>query len=428
MEENLGEKFLDDYSLPFLYTQKMSIKQQLDCICRIFINAKKALGFFCKINYNNSKETLPVLITNNSTLNENDIKPNKNIKVSFYENEKIEYKVIKIGKKILVYTNEKYDTTIIEINKEKDEINNYLELDSDLFRLDSNGFYFGKPIYILNYPEKKSPLVSYGIIEKEENMKSYEIIHNCCSEKNNFGGPILSLREQKVLGINNGGKKSKSNKGCFLKYPIRDFISLIINKKKIIKKNEIEMEIQINEKDKNQKIHFLDNTKDNKYLKELNQSNVELFINEKKFVYQKFFYPEKEGIYSIKLKLSIDIKDCSYMFASCENLIYINLSSFNTKKVTNMAYMFSECHNLNSIDLFLFDTKNVNSMEGMFYNCEILTAIYLSFLDTKQVNNSILLEITLLNRLLYNILVIKYLKHKIKIIPIKIMENKENLS
>ena len=128
-------------------------------------------------------------------------------------------------------------------------------------------------------------------------MKSYEIIHNCCSEKNNYGGPILSLGKQKVLGINNGGTKSKSNKGCFLKYPIKDFISLIINKKNIIKKNEIEMKIQINEEDKNQKIHFLDNTKDNKYLKELNQSNVELFINEKKF-FTKNFFAQKKRVYT----------------------------------------------------------------------------------------------------------------------------------
>jgi hypothetical protein len=58
-------------------------------------------------------------------------------------------------------------------------------------------------------------------------------------------------------------------------------------------------------------IFFLDNTNDieentckNHYhdnLKELNAQNIDLFINDNKQNYEKFFKPDKEGVYKIKL-------------------------------------------------------------------------------------------------------------------------------
>ena len=38
---------------------------------------------------------------------------------------------------------------------------------------------------------------------------------------------------------------------------------------------------------------------DKNSLKDLNESNIELYINSKKNKYQKYFKPEKEGIYQI---------------------------------------------------------------------------------------------------------------------------------
>ena len=45
------------------------------------------------------------------------------------------------------------------------------------------------------------------------------------------------------------------------------------------------------------------------------------------------------------------------MFFGCSNLTNIDLSSFDTKNVTNMSYMLSYCSNLTNIDLSSFDTK-----------------------------------------------------------------------
>ena len=44
------------------------------------------------------------------------------------------------------------------------------------------------------------------------------------------------------------------------------------------------------------------------------------------------------------------------MFYFCENLNSIDLSSFDTKKVTNMSDMFRNCENLQNLDLSSFDT------------------------------------------------------------------------
>ena len=38
------------------------------------------------------------------------------------------------------------------------------------------------------------------------------------------------------------------------------------------------------------------------------------------------------------------------MFDGCENLLYVDLSSFDTKNVTDLSYMFNGCINLEEID------------------------------------------------------------------------------
>ena len=165
------------------------------------------------------------------------------------------------------------------------------------------------------------------------------------------------------------------------------------------KNNVINMTLRINLDDINKDIYFLDNTHD-KYLidgkevyhnhdnlKELNESNVELYINNEKMKYKKYFNPEKEGPYEIKLIIKIDIKDCSYMFCDCNKITNLDLSSFDTKNVTNMSYMFSGCKNITNLDLSLFDTKNVTKMNHMFIGCTNISNLDLSSFDTKNVTD-----------------------------------------
>ena len=66
------------------------------------------------------------------------------------------------------------------------------------------------------------------------------------------------------------------------------------------------------------------------------------------------------------------------IFCRCEALTQLDISSFNTSQVTNMCYMFSYCSNLASLDLSSFNISKVNDIEEMFYDCKKLTAIYIS--------------------------------------------------
>ena len=78
-----------------------------------------------------------------------------------------------------------------------------------------------------------------------------------------------------------------------------------------------------------------------------------------------------------------------FMFSSCSSLTSLDVTYFNTAKVTNMSYMFSSCLSLTSLYLTNFNTANVTNMSRMFENCRALTTIYASskFVTTK-VSNS----------------------------------------
>jgi surface protein len=66
------------------------------------------------------------------------------------------------------------------------------------------------------------------------------------------------------------------------------------------------------------------------------------------------------------------------MFNNCSGLTSLNLSNFDTSKVTTMSEMFYSCRGLTSLDLSKFDTTNVTSMSSMFHSCSGLTTIYVS--------------------------------------------------
>ena len=209
--------------------------------------------------------------------------------------------------------------------------------------------------------------------------------------------------------------------------PIIKDVYTIAKSNNIILNNEILLTININKDDIGKQIYFLDNTeyKDDFGIKhkhynlmEMNEENTELYINDFKYKFKKYFIPEKEGLYTIKIILNFNIKNCRCMFKGClnlesidlslfdtqnvmdmsemfssgkpsirSNLKMINLSSLDTKYVTSMNTMFLGCSSLQSIDLSSFNTKNVTDMFGMFFKCFNLKSIDLSSFDTKNVND-----------------------------------------
>ena len=192
---------------------------------------------------------------------------------------------------------------------------------------------------------------------------------------------------------------------------IKNKFNYIYNINKKINSNEIKLTLNIEKDDVNKKIYFLDNTDGNiitkvelnkeieygieyieeehhhDFLKELKESNVELYINNKRYKFEKYFKPKNEGNFVILLKFDFLMNDTSFMFYGCNNITSIDLSSFNSQNVTNMSGMFYGCSNLSKIDFYSFDTQKVLNMSGMFAGCSNLTDIDLTSFITQKITN-----------------------------------------
>ena len=373
--------------------QMKKIMEQMDkSICKIEKKDITGTGFICIIPNPDKYHRIPVLFTCNHVLGNDDIKPGKEIKLIFNEEEK----KLKIDNSRKIYTSNEngYDVTIIEL-KEEDKFNqnDLLEIDNDIYKEDNiENLYKDKSIYIIHYPKGKEVKHSIDSIIKIEKDRLH---YKCSTEDGSSGAPILNLDTYNVVGFHLGANKDYDyNIGIIIKTPINKFNELFPSK---IKKNEILLTLKVEEEDINKKIYFLDNTdyvdketnqKHSHYnLKELNEKNVKIYIDEKEYKYSKFFKPKGEGIYKIKIKFDIRMTNCSCMFYNCNNLRSIDLSSFETNYVSNMTCMFSNCNKLREINLSFFNTQNVTNMSAMFSDCNKLKDIDLSSFNTEKVTN-----------------------------------------
>ncbi len=111
-----------------------------------------------------------------------------------------------------------------------------------------------------------------------------------------------------------------------------------------------------------------------------------------------------------------NVTDMGWMFYDCRSLTELDLSNFNTKNVKDMYAMFAICNNLatlqafqlrhtecdkhgrnvlrmqnlTELDLSSFNTKKVTDMFYMFQGCSNLATIYVSdkFVTTRLVSGS----------------------------------------
>ena len=224
--DTIIEKTISDYPLPIsIETTEILLRQLKKNICKICMkDGTKGTGFFCKIPFPDMNNLLTVLITNNHVINESNLNKEEKIMISINNDNLL--KVIDIGDRI-TYTNKTYDVTFIQIYQDKDNINEYLEIDNYFNQEGSNELYSGSSIYVLHYPKSVKAAVSYGILKDIDVHHNYIFSHFCCTENGSSGSPILSISDNKVLGIHRGTTLFNFNKGTFLKNPIKDFIKKI---------------------------------------------------------------------------------------------------------------------------------------------------------------------------------------------------------
>ena len=112
-----------------------------------------------------------------------------------------------------------------------------------------------------------------------------------------------------------------------------------------------------------------------------------------------FSEPSEQKIRNI-LKLDLSSFDTSkvtnmgYMFYNISNPTTLDISNFDTSQVRSMRSMFSAMYNLTTLDLSHFDTSKVMDMAGMFYSVSTLRTLNLSNFDTSQVTD--------MNHMFYN--------------------------
>ena len=80
------------------------------------------------------------------------------------------------------------------------------------------------------------------------------------------------------------------------------------------------------------------------------------------------------------------VTDMSAMFYGMSNLTSLNLSNFDTSRVTDMSSMFTFMSNLTTLNLSNFDTSNVTNMDNMFQGLK-LTSLNLSNFNTSKVTD-----------------------------------------
>ena len=209
------------------------LNQQSKSLCQIITKKGKVNGFLCSIPD-------PVLITSNHVLDGSQIKPGKEIKICFTdENDKKQFKTIKIDKTRTTYTIGKVNeddiyTTIIELRKEEDKLNEqeFMEIDKDLMIDNVRDAYKTKDIYLIHYNNEEEIGISTGVInEVEKNDKSYTILYKCEEDKASSGCPI-NLYNHKVIGLYRGSFPDVEFKeATLLQYPIKEYLKKLEQKK-----------------------------------------------------------------------------------------------------------------------------------------------------------------------------------------------------
>jgi len=394
---NIIKEGYNDNNIPITKSEIDELFLKEKAMCKIISdkienNSKVyGTGFFVKLNDNKYG-----LLTNNHIINKIEIGN------TIHFNYLTEYKEIEITKDREVYTNEKLDYTFIEIFK-KDNVNikDYFKLYSDdVSKLK------GHNIFILQYPNNNEISFSYGKIKLIDNN---EIRYNASTTNGSSGSPIiLRCNDNLIIGIHHSGYISKDdNIGTIFNsilFDIQQQKNNKINKSNMNQKsnnllnniNKNEINCVYNKKDK-ETIHLLHDFNLNisdeykklyeESKKNINENNIEIYINNKKIKFNYKYESNKIGKIKVKFKFNKLLTSISHMFSFCSSLESIDLSSFNTNNVTDMRSMFCGCSSLKSIDLSSFNTNNVTNMSCMFCECSSLKSIDLSSFNTNNVTD-----------------------------------------
>ena len=189
------------------------------------------------------------------------------------------------------------------------------------------------------------------------------------------------------INYNNNFNTSKVTNMSYMFMPATpgdwgDIVTLTANNKKvkpsfIDRKNDGVLEMMISGGDSSVSFYSVIEKLD---LSNFNTSKVTNMIN-------MFSYCESLMSLDLSNFNTSNVTDMGFMFNNCSSLTSLVFNNFNTSKVTNMQYMFLNCGSLMSLDLSSFNTSKVTSMFNMFYGCSSLTSLVLNNFNTSNVTS-----------------------------------------
>ena len=233
-----------------------------------------------------------------------------------------------------------------------------------------------------------------------ESIKFDNSIYNIVSKfNNNVNEQLKGLKDQLEIIINSND--ITLNKIIFQLKNIIFIINNIIqeikkNNEQLYKINSINNESNLNKIDNMIigiiNIEIADINKDILLFK--SNEDIDVYINNEKINVinrednKKIYNFQKEGQYEYKLVFKNIINNLKGFFSRCNNLILIDLSNFNSSKVTNIGGMFNECFKLKEIrGINNFNTSNVTDMNSLFQFCSEVISLDLSNFNTSKVTN-----------------------------------------
>ena len=367
LEKNIiKQKYIKDNpgSIP-KESLKIIQRQMKRTICKIKINNSYGTGFFCNIPFPNDLNFLPVLITNNDVLGENDIFPGKDILISIADGSK-SY-VITIDETRLTFTSEEYDITIKKKKKDDNLKIRGLEIDNNAYESTSSEYFDQLTIYLIYYNSDISSLSSAIIKNTYEDNYNFKYI--CLNEFDISGGPILNLNNYKLLGINKFNNQKNNNNfyyGVFLRGAIEQFFKI----SKVKKENEyIIKNFEINSKFKKKKI--VNNNEYNKSLLFVSLSgdiiysilckNNCIFADVEKILYEEYPELKNKNIIFTKGGINID-KNKTISENKCDDGFPIFIEFLENNDNDN------DSNNIQQLNKFLSNNSNNIIPNPFIYN------------------------------------------------------------
>lgn len=113
-------------------------------------------------------------------------------------------------------------------------------------------------------------------------------------------------------------------------------------------------------------------------------------FNTEKVTTMATMFEKSKNLRSIKLPkgfIGSSVTNLNATFRGCESLTELDLSGSNTENVKDMNEMFYDCKALSKLDLTSFKTGQVTTMESMFCGCSTLATLDVSSFNTENVTN-----------------------------------------